>query len=83
MQPKPTYILIELRTAGPDGENDFIREAFEAQDDAAAIANAKARWGTVPFDLVRCDASGERAVSVQSHRPTSSPPADGQASMPG
>jgi hypothetical protein len=75
MQPKPTYIVIELHTAGPDGENDFIREAFEAQDDAAAIANAKTRWGTVPFDLVRCDASGERAVSVHAHRPSGSPSA--------
>jgi len=75
MQPKPTYIVIKVHTAGPEGEDDFIRGAFEAQDDAAAIANTIARWGTVPFDLVRCDASGERAVGVYSHRPSSSPPA--------
>src|SRR5262245_10981795 len=70
---KPTYILIELRTAGLDGDNGFVQEAFEAEDDASAIANAVARSEGIPFDLMRSNGSGKKSINIYSHRLTKPP----------
>ena len=77
MQSKPTYVVIELRTAGLDGDDGLVREALEAEDDASAIADAIATWGKVPFDLVRSDAPDKRSVSIYSHTPSKAPPKQG------
>ena len=65
--PKPTYVVIE-RSA--DGGDEFIHEAFEATDDAAAIAKALAKWGRIPFDLVRSESASKPSDSVYAHPPT-------------